>query len=78
MPDPDRTGPVEIEAGRPNIRESRCVRCGAVFACAMITGEASCWCAAYPQVMPVPQENAGCCCPACLGELTARSGAAVR
>jgi len=39
----------------------------------MNNADRPCWCAAYPHVMPAPQKDAGCYCPACLGELTAGS-----
>jgi hypothetical protein len=71
--------PLEIEDERSDLVKSRCARCGALFACGM-DGPEPCWCAAYPLVMPLPQADAGCYCPACLAELTAKrlleSGAA--
>ncbi|MFC0251597.1 cysteine-rich CWC family protein [Massilia consociata] len=48
---------------------SVCTRCGASFGCAMRDGNPEpCWCTALPPVVPVPvpQEAAGCWCPACL------------
>ncbi|OYZ03533.1 MAG: hypothetical protein B7Y42_00010 [Polaromonas sp. 28-63-22] len=63
---------------------SVCTRCGAVFRCGMVAGDAHCWCADLPALpqLPVPlpgsdsanaQEPAGdasCFCPACLKSLT--------
>ena len=52
-----------------------CGRCGASFACGMepgngAAGSAPCWCAALPNVLPVPRDGgSGCVCPACLGEM---------
>jgi len=46
---------------------STCTRCGAEFGCAMVDGSPEpCWCTALPPALPVPQEAAGCWCPACL------------
>lgn len=46
---------------------STCTRCGAEFGCAMAAGSLEpCWCTALPPAVPVPQEAAGCWCPACL------------
>jgi hypothetical protein len=46
---------------------STCTRCGAQFGCAMVEGSPEpCWCTALPPAVPVPQEAAGCWCPACL------------
>ena len=48
---------------------SKCTLCGAEFHCAMLEGSPEpCWCTALPQAMPVPlpQQAAGCWCPACL------------
>ncbi len=71
MPGPDPTSPLETERNDPDINESRCARCGASFHCGMNDAGKPCWCAAFPRVMPVPRETAGCYCPACLAELTA-------
>ena len=59
---------------------SACPRCGAGFRCAMMAGDAECWCAQLPQVMPVPPvlgdlalpdgSAAACFCPACLKQIT--------
>lgn len=43
-----------------------CAGCGAMFECGRGPGEARCWCADLPQVMPVPDLGAPCLCPACL------------
>jgi hypothetical protein len=75
MPDPATAGPLETDASRPGSNTSRCARCGAAFTCGMTAGDVPCWCAAYPRLVPVPPEGAGCYCPACLGELTGRPGA---
>jgi len=58
---------------RPDLQLFHCARCGAEFHCGTNDADSPCWCAAYPRVMPVPQQDAGCYCPACLGELTAGS-----
>jgi len=40
-----------------------CPACGAVFTCGMNAGETTCWCAAFPPVLAVPDdEQAGRCC----------------
>lgn len=46
---------------------SICIRCGAVFGCAML-GEMDgpCWCTELPPAMPVPGKETGCLCPVCL------------
>ncbi|HSO05782.1 MAG TPA: cysteine-rich CWC family protein [Pelomicrobium sp.] len=44
-----------------------CARCGASFVCGLEAGHAACWCAVdFPATLPVPDENTGCLCPACL------------
>ncbi|MDA8257625.1 MAG: cysteine-rich CWC family protein [Betaproteobacteria bacterium] len=45
-----------------------CARCGAPFRCGMEAGDAECWCAGMPPLLPVPAASAavGCLCPACL------------
>ncbi|WP_281911677.1 cysteine-rich CWC family protein [Massilia varians] len=59
---------------------STCSRCGAEFGCAMLQGSLEpCWCTTLPPAVPVPQEAAGCWCPACLrahieAELAKRRG----
>lgn len=68
MPDPDRIRTIETTASCREMNAARCTGCGAAFHCG--AGETSCWCAAYPHVMPVPRGAAGCYCPACLAELT--------
>ena len=49
-----------------------CPRCGAGLRCGMLAGDAGCWCAQLPRVMPVPaaQKGAACFCPACLKQIT--------
>ncbi|MGQ0578672.1 MAG: cysteine-rich CWC family protein [Betaproteobacteria bacterium] len=43
-----------------------CVQCSAEFACGM-GGPAPCWCSTeFPPAIGVPQNDAGCLCPACL------------
>lgn len=49
---------------------ARCEGCGAPFRCGMRDGEARCWCADLPNVVPVPGDGpAACLCPDCLDEL---------
>ncbi|MDK9713060.1 MAG: cysteine-rich CWC family protein [Sulfuritalea sp.] len=49
-----------------------CPQCGAQFRCGMEGGDATCWCASLPPLLPVPPKSAGivpaasCLCPACL------------
>ncbi|HWJ95927.1 MAG TPA: cysteine-rich CWC family protein [Telluria sp.] len=46
---------------------SICTRCGAEFGCAMADGAGDpCWCTTLPPAVPLPGEQAGCWCPACL------------
>jgi len=73
MPGPDQTRPIETAGNRPEAASLRCARCGEEFHCGMTDAHRPCWCAAYPRLLPVPQKEAGCYCPACLGELTADS-----
>ena len=49
-----------------------CPRCGAGLRCGMLAGDAECWCARLPRVMPVPaaQNGASCFCPACLKQIS--------
>ena len=59
---------------------SVCPRCGASLRCAMVAGDAECWCVQLPNVMPLPADQAGpaqtgdsaasCFCPACLKQIT--------
>jgi len=57
---------------------SVCPRCGAGLRCGMVAGDAECWCAQLPLVMPVPSpagvlpdnSAASCFCPACLKKIT--------
>ncbi|MHB1199327.1 MAG: nicotinate-nucleotide--dimethylbenzimidazole phosphoribosyltransferase [Polaromonas sp.] len=69
MPSPD--------AELPNT--SLCPRCGAGFRCGNVAGDAQCWCAQLPHVMPLPVAAsppssrpiaASCFCPACLKLMT--------
>ncbi|MGQ5489458.1 cysteine-rich CWC family protein [Thauera sp. AutoDN2] len=57
-----------VEMNEPG---NACRACGAPFVCGMRSGEAACWCAAYPAALGVPKggEGAGCYCPRCLGAL---------
>ena len=50
---------------------SVCAQCGAEFRCGMEGGDAECWCASLPPLLPVPPAEsviaaASCLCPACL------------
>jgi len=46
---------------------SHCTRCGAAFSCGMANQASEpCWCTTLPAAVPVPEEAAGCWCPACL------------
>ncbi|MCJ7798914.1 MAG: cysteine-rich CWC family protein, partial [Polaromonas sp.] len=54
---------------------SRCPRCGAGLHCAMVAGDAECWCTQLPMIMPLPSSpptdsTASCYCPACLKQIT--------
>jgi len=51
-----------------------CALCGAFFRCAQQTGDAQCWCAAFP-ALPAERLNPRmtCLCPDCLREETQRS-----
>lgn len=51
-----------------------CPRCGAAFTCGMQAGEPVCWCAVLPPLSTVPDEGAGCYCPACLKAMLEVSG----
>ena len=57
--------PAAKKCAEPN---ARCGNCGAPFTCGLAAGCAECWCAALPNVVPVPQVDAtvSCLCPACL------------
>ncbi|REJ92775.1 MAG: hypothetical protein DWQ34_12365 [Planctomycetota bacterium] len=59
MPDPPSPTPT------PN---TACTACGKPFRCGFRAGESTCWCAALPQVIPVPAESSkeSCLCPDCL------------
>ncbi|OGA12433.1 MAG: hypothetical protein A3H32_02105 [Betaproteobacteria bacterium RIFCSPLOWO2_02_FULL_63_19] len=72
MPSSDSTRPADSAATGPRAQNSRCARCGAGFHCGAGAGESSCWCAATPNVMPVPRDDAGCYCPSCLAQLAAQ------
>ena len=44
-----------------------CPECGRPSRCERRTGCASCWCAKYPRVVPMPaDQNAPCLCEECL------------
>ncbi|WP_409574982.1 cysteine-rich CWC family protein [Sulfuritalea sp.] len=48
-----------------------CAQCGAPFRCDMEAGDAECWCARLPPLLPLPAPAdpaapATCLCPACL------------
>lgn len=48
-----------------------CPQCGARFRCGMEGGDAECWCASLPALMPLPEPAdaaaaASCLCPDCL------------
>ena len=45
-----------------------CAECGATFQCGHPDG--GCWCAVYPQVMPL-KPDARCLCPTCLAKAVA-------
>ncbi|MDZ4255015.1 MAG: cysteine-rich CWC family protein [Sulfuritalea sp.] len=50
---------------------SVCAQCGAQFRCGMEAGDAQCWCASLPPLLPLPAPVEGaapatCLCPACL------------
>lgn len=53
-----------------NLPNTTCKRCRQHFRCGISAGEATCWCFALPQVMPLPDEQAttkaACLCPDCL------------
>lgn len=63
-----------------NAHTSVCPRCGAGLRCGNIAGDAQCWCAQLPNILPVPAaasaalpadaSAASCFCPACLQEIT--------
>lgn len=54
------------QVSEPTSGTSTCQRCGAVFTCGMQAGEPVCWCAALPPLVTIPDDGAGCYCPACL------------
>ncbi|MCM2308698.1 MAG: cysteine-rich CWC family protein [Sulfuritalea sp.] len=48
---------------------SVCAQCGAQFRCGMEAGDAECWCARLPPLLPLPADAAApatCLCPDCL------------
>ena len=63
----------------PQPDTSVCPRCGAGLRCAMVAGEAECWCAQMPLVMPTPEASveptlpdgsaAACFCFECLRKI---------
>jgi hypothetical protein len=46
--------------------KSVCTNCGASFVCGAAAGLSSCWCMHVPALARVPEDTAGCFCPACL------------
>ena len=44
---------------------SECSACGAAFECGNERGEAHCWCAELPRILPL-DGDAPCLCPVCL------------
>ncbi|MES2150005.1 MAG: cysteine-rich CWC family protein [Pseudomonadota bacterium] len=49
---------------------SVCSRCGAQFGCALADGSGEpCWCTEFPPVVPLPDQDARCWCPAFLETL---------
>jgi len=45
-----------------------CPFCNRKFRCGYSEGQDTCWCAGYPNIMPLEEENRaeGCLCPDCL------------
>ena len=45
-----------------------CPVCNRKFRCGYSEGQDACWCANYPNIMPLKEENRaeGCLCPECL------------
>lgn len=63
------------DAGRSGCMTNLCPQCGSAFVCGMEAGEAECWCAKLPLLLPVPALAAApvdadakvcCLCPGCL------------
>ncbi|MBI3094950.1 MAG: cysteine-rich CWC family protein [Rhodocyclales bacterium] len=57
-----------------------CAQCGAQFRCGMEAGDAQCWCASLPPLLPLPAPAdaaapATCLCPACLKQKLFAPGA---
>jgi hypothetical protein len=50
-----------LPSGRVN-----CSSCSAAFGC---NPEGACWCAEESVRLPMPEDGAGCLCPACLHKL---------
>jgi hypothetical protein len=59
----------QLESQNSDSNSVRCEGCGTFFQCGMNGADEPCWCAALPQVMPLPRQNAGCYCPDCLATL---------
>lgn len=57
--------------------EQRTCACGRQFTCDLAAGKATCWCAALPPVLPVPDAAAACLCPDCLRQAIAVRTAAI-
>ena len=57
-----------MESHRNAAPTNICPACGAAFTCGMNAGETSCWCAAYPPILAVPEDEqtGSCYCPDCL------------
>lgn len=64
------------DAGLSGGMTNRCPECGSAFVCGMAAGDAECWCARLPPLLPVPALAAApldisgakvcCLCPVCL------------
>lgn len=57
---------------RDNPPTAACPRCGSAFTCGMTAGQAVCWCAKLPAILPPEPRLGRCFCPDCL-RLLARS-----
>jgi hypothetical protein len=69
--DPAAGTGVTVAAGAPGaaatgLGAETCPECGARFPCGAAAGEDDCWCRELPAVLPVPEADARCRCPACL------------
>jgi hypothetical protein len=57
----------DLEGYLPAQFINTCPQCGKTFKCGKSAGEAHCWCADLPHVLPVPEgKSEGCLCPTCL------------